>query len=141
MKFLGVFANFLYMQRAFIICQLLYQVFSCIAHLILFQTFYEVCTIVMTIQEMRSFFFFFPFPLGFPGGSDSKESAISGGSDSKESAFIQTVKNLQSKDPLENNPLQRRSPGEYPLQYSCLDNLMDRVAWQATVHGVTELDN
>ena len=33
-------------------------------------------------------FFFFPFPLGFPGGSDSKESAISGGSDSKESAFI-----------------------------------------------------
>ena len=23
-----------------------------------------------------------------------------------------------------------------PLQYSCLENLMDREAWQATVHGV-----
>ena len=23
-----------------------------------------------------------------------------------------------------------------PLQYSCLDNPMDRGAWQATVHGV-----
>ena len=26
----------------------------------------------------------------------------------------------------------------YPLQYSCLGNPMDRGAWQATVHGVTE---
>ena len=37
-----------------------------------------------------------------------------------------------------------RSPGEgngYPLQYSCLGNLMDKAAWQATVHGVSkELD-
>ena len=23
-----------------------------------------------------------------------------------------------------------------PLQYSCLENLMDKGAWQATVHGV-----
>ena len=32
-----------------------------------------------------------------------------------------------------------RSPGEgnsNPLQYSCLENLMDRGTWQATVHGV-----
>ena len=27
-----------------------------------------------------------------------------------------------------------------PLQYSCLENPMDRGAWSATVHGVTELD-
>ena len=36
-----------------------------------------------------------------------------------------------------------RSLGEghgNPLQYSCLENSMDRGAWQATVHGVTELD-
>ena len=37
-----------------------------------------------------------------------------------------------------------RSPGEgngNPLQYSCLENPMDRRAWWATVHGVTkELD-
>ena len=37
-----------------------------------------------------------------------------------------------------------RDPGEEndnPLQYSCLENLMDRGAWRATVHGVAkELD-
>ena len=34
-----------------------------------------------------------------------------------------------------------RSPGEgngNPLQYSCLENPMDRGAWWATVHGVTK---
>ena len=34
-----------------------------------------------------------------------------------------------------------RSPGEgngNPLQYSCLDNPMNRGAWQATVHGVAK---
>ena len=25
-----------------------------------------------------------------------------------------------------------------PLQYSCLENSMDRGAWRATVHGVTQ---
>ena len=36
-----------------------------------------------------------------------------------------------------------RSPGkgnDNPLQYSCLGNPMDRGAWWATVHGVTESD-
>ena len=27
-----------------------------------------------------------------------------------------------------------------PLQYSCLENSMDRGAWWATVHGVAKLD-
>ena len=34
-----------------------------------------------------------------------------------------------------------RSPGEgngKPLQYSCLENPMNRGAWWATVHGVTK---
>ena len=34
-----------------------------------------------------------------------------------------------------------RSPGEgngNPLQYSCLENPMDKGAWWATVHGVTK---
>ena len=36
-----------------------------------------------------------------------------------------------------------RPPGEgkdNPFQYSCLENPMDKGAWQATVHGVEELD-
>ena len=35
-----------------------------------------------------------------------------------------------------------RSPGEGngKIQYSCLENAMDRGAWQDTVHGVTESD-
>ena len=35
-----------------------------------------------------------------------------------------------------------RSPGEgngNPLQYSCLENPMDRGAWQAIVHGVARV--
>ena len=34
-----------------------------------------------------------------------------------------------------------RSPGgghDSPLKYSCLENPMDREAWQATVHSVTK---
>ena len=27
---------------------------------------------------------------------------------------------------------------DYPLQYSCLENSMDRGTWRATVHGVAE---
>ena len=37
-------------------------------------------------------------------------------------------------------PASRRSPGEghgNPLQYSYLENSMDRGAWRATAHGVT----
>ena len=37
----------------------------------------------------------------------------------------------------------RRSPGEgnsSPLQYSCLENSMDRGAWWATVHGAIKSD-
>ena len=36
-----------------------------------------------------------------------------------------------------------RSPGEgngNPLQYSCLENPMDRGGWWATVHGVARSD-
>ena len=39
-------------------------------------------------------------------------------------------------------PRSGRSPGEgngNPLQYSCLENPMDRGAWQATVYGVTRV--
>ena len=38
-------------------------------------------------------------------------------------------------------PESGKFPGEghgNPLQYSCLENLIDRGAWQASVHGVTK---
>ena len=59
---------------------------------------------------------------GFPGGSEVKASASNAG------------------DP-GSIPGSGRSPGEgngNPLQYSCLENPMDRAAWQATVHGVAK---
>ena len=37
-----------------------------------------------------------------------------------------------------------RSPGEgngNPLQYSCLENPMDRGAWRVTVHGVARVEH
>ena len=58
---------------------------------------------------------------------------IPGGSDGKESAC-----NAQD---LSSIPGSGRSPGEgngYPLQYSCLENSMERGAWGATVHGVAK---
>ena len=55
------------------------------------------------------------------------------GSDGKESA-------CNVGDP-GSMPRLERSPGGgngYPLQYSCLENSMDRGTWWATVHGVTK---
>ena len=57
---------------------------------------------------------------GFPGGSDGKQSTCNAG----DPGLI---------------PGLGRSPGEGNsnlLQYSCLDNPMDRGAWWATVYGV-----
>ena len=59
----------------------------------------------------------------------------SGGSDGKKSV-------CQAGDP-GLIPGLVKSPGEgngNPLQYSCLENSMDRGAWRATFHGVTESD-
>ena len=60
--------------------------------------------------------------MGFPGGSDGKESASHAGD-------------------LGSVPGLGRSPGEgngNPLQYSYLENSMDRGAWQAMGHGVAK---
>ena len=51
------------------------------------------------------------------------------------------VKNLLSNADVGSIPGSGRSPGGghgNPLQYSCLENPMDRGAWQATVHGVAK---
>ena len=57
--------------------------------------------------------------MDFPGGSDGKESACNMGD-------LVLIPGL------------RRSPGEEPLQFSCLENAVDRGTWQATVNGVTK---
>ena len=72
-------------------------------------------------------------PVWFLGQEDLLEKE--GGSDDKESAC--------NVGDLGLIPGLGRSPGEgngYPLQYSGLENHMDRGGWQATVHGVTESD-
>jgi len=65
--------------------------------------------------------------------TDSKEDVLLGGSDSKESAC--NVGDLGSIPGLRRSP---RGGHGNPLQYSRLENPMDRGACQATVHGVTK---
>ena len=58
------------------------------------------------------------------------------------SLVAQTVKaSFYNAGDLGSIPGLGRSPGEgngNPLKYSCLENPMDRRAWQATVHGVAK---
>ena len=63
--------------------------------------------------------------MGFPAGSVGEESAFNA-LDTGDTGLI---------------PGSGRSPGErnvYPLQYSCLENSMDRGAWQAIVQGLAK---
>ena len=56
--------------------------------------------------------------------------------------MAQTVKNLPAMQEMWVNPWSGGSPGEgngSPYQYSCLENSMDRRAWQATVHEVARV--
>ena len=80
----------------------------------------------LCIYICKVYFFVFriahSFNWGFPGGSEGKESACNAGD-------------------LGSIPGSGRSPGGgngNPLQYSCLENSMDRGAWRATVHGVAK---
>ena len=63
--------------------------------------------------------------IGFPGGSSSKEPTC----------HARDVRDMGSVLELGQSP-----GGEHgnPLQYSYLENSMDRGAWQATVHRVTK---
>ena len=62
------------------------------------------------------------YVLSFPDGSDGKESARS-------------VVNSASFSGSERTPV---GGNGNPLQYSCLENPVDRGAWQAIVHRVTK---
>jgi len=90
--------------------------------------------LILTSEPLGSYYHFNYFLLvftfnkyiyssvGFPGGSDGKESACNAGNSTSISGS-------------------GRSPGEgngYPLQYSCLENFMDRGAWRVTVHWISK---
>ena len=67
----------------------------------------------------------YSIPRGFPGGAGGKEPTA----------------NAEDTRDVGLNPESARSPGKgnhYPIQYSCLENPMDRGAWWATVHGVAK---
>ena len=73
-------------------------------------------------EKTHTHIFIYEKQLGFPGGSSGKESACSAGD-------LGSISGLG------------RSPGEgnsYSLQYSWLENSMDRGAWQAADHGVAK---
>ena len=73
----------------------------------------------LTVNLYNLIFIAINLGMGFPGGSDSKESS--------------------AKEMRGSVPGLGRFPGEgngNPLQYSCLENPVDRGAWWATVHGV-----
>ena len=76
-------------------------------------------------RQKKYYFWSIRLILGFPAGSDDKESACNSGD-------LGLIPGLG------------RSPGEgngNPLQYSGLESPMDRGAWWATVPGVTQSQN
>ena len=82
-----------------------------------------VCSFIFSILPKDSSLFnleYEKYLWSFPGGSDGKPSAYNAGD-------VGSI------------PEVVRSPeggNGYSLQYSCLENLMDREAWQAIVHGI-----
>ena len=59
---------------------------------------------------------------GLPSDSDGKESTCNAGN-------VDSIPGL-------GRPMEKEMAN--PLQYSCLENSMDRAAWWATVHGVAK---
>ena len=105
----------------------LWNVFVLFFNALLSIRFYSTSSCYLAISSLSfyiSVLWWFLIPLGFPGGSDGKESAFSVGD-------------------LGSVPRLGRSPGEgngYLLQDCCLEKSMDRETLWATIHGVAELD-
>ena len=101
------------------------------SHAILITTVGSSCVFISTgfhfYRRIVSFYakrrsYKYIFSRGSPGSSDGKESACPMGDPGR-------------------IPGLGRSPGEgigNPLQYSCLENSMDRGVWWATIHGVAK---
>ena len=84
--------------------------------------FFSLSPELMITQQTTQFKLCTKGYMDFPGGSEGKASVCNAG----DPGLI---------------PGLGRSSGErdgHPLQYSCLENPMDRGTWRATVHGVTK---
>ena len=66
---------------------------------------------------------------GFPGGSDDKRICLQCGIP-RFDPWVRKIRGEVNGNPGEGNG--------NPLQYSCLENTVDRGAWWATVHGVAD---
>ena len=89
------------------------------------QTDLSSCPPCLSSPQPPLFMIFYTRQLGFPGGSAGKESACTAGD-------------------LGSIPGSGISPGGRngnPVQYSCLENPVDRGAWQAAVHGAARVEH
>ena len=87
--------------------------------------YYLHCMLSIAQPTHRIYCMHLPYTQGFPHSSVGKESACDA-EDTGDAGWI---------------PGSGRSPGEgndNPLQYSCLENPMDKAAWLATVHVVAK---
>ena len=75
------------------------------------------------IQAIQMLFICEVLYLGFPGASDGIESACNVGDPGSIPGW--------GRSPWEEN--------DNPFDYSCLENFMDRWAWQAMVHGIARV--
>ena len=99
---------------------------SLLPFLPLYSTFQALAWPYVVLKLTVSHFLYFTYDVpsayqGFPGGSDKKSACSAGDLGSILGS---------GRSPREGNG--------YPLQYSCLENTMDRGAWQATVHCVAK---
>ena len=93
---------------------------KCGDSLVIKEHFTSLLGICDSFQWFTGNIYVYIYHLDFPGGSDGKASVYNAGD-------------------LGLSPGLGRSPGEgngNPLQYYCLENPMDRGAWQAAVYGV-----
>ena len=65
--------------------------------------------------------------VGFPGSASAKKTCLP----------MQRRKRMRAQSLGQEDP-QEESMHGHPLQYSCLENLTDKSAWQAVVHRVTQ---
>ena len=78
-----------------------------------------------TVEPQSCPWLLLPYSLAFPGSSDGKEYAH----------------NERDPGSIPGSGISPADENSNPLQYSCLENSMDRGTWKATVHGITNFSS